>query len=129
MSEVKGLKELIATLERIPKELDKDVEQILEANAREIELQAKKFAPVGTPESTGIKGYIGGSLRNNIKAYRENKKTWAIKANYSNTAPYSIFVEFGTRFMNARPFLFPAFFKQRSQFIDDLEALLKAKFK
>jgi hypothetical protein len=87
MSKVKGLKELIATLERIPKELDKDVEQILEANARMIERNAKRSAPVGTPESTGIKGYLGGSLRDSIKAYRENKKTWIIETNYFNIAP------------------------------------------
>lgn len=27
---------------------------------------AKKNCPVGTPESTGIKGYVGGRLRNSI---------------------------------------------------------------
>lgn len=27
---------------------------------------AKKLAPVGTPESTGVPGYIGGTLRNSI---------------------------------------------------------------
>ena len=115
---VKGLEKLIATLERIPKELDKEVEHVLEANAREIELNAKRNAPVDT-----------GKLQQSIKSFKSNEKEYTIKSNATGLAPYGIFVEHGTRFMRAQPFLFPAFFKQRARFIDDLEDLLKRKVK
>lgn len=126
---VKGLKELIAVLEKIPKELDVAIEKRLESSAQQIEADAKAKAPVGTPESTGIKGYIGGSLRQSIKSTQTKDKEYTIKANSTGNAPYAAFVEFGTRFMRARPFLYPAFFKNRAEFISNLEDLLQKTFK
>lgn len=38
---------------------------------------------------------------------------------------YAVFLEFGTRYMAARPFLFPAYEKNRARFLQ----LLKANFK
>ena len=95
---------------------------------------AKKLAPVGTPESTGIPGYIGGLLRGSIthalsgkqpaiSTYQDNAGTR--RGSYSGTAPeesganksavyigtnveYSIYVELGTIKMDAQPFLKPA---------------------
>ena len=95
---------------------------------------AKKLAPVGTPESTGIPGYIGGLLRGSIthalsgnqpaiSTYQDN--AGKRKGSYSGTAPeegdankksvyigtnveYSIYVELGTIKMDAQPFLKPA---------------------
>ena len=95
---------------------------------------AKKLAPVGTPESTGIPGYIGGLLRGSIthalsgnkpaiSTYQDNAGTR--RGSYSGTAPeegdankkavyigtnveYSIDVELGTIKMDAQPFLKPA---------------------
>lgn len=115
---VKGLKELIAVLEKIPNELDKAVESVLEDNAQEIERDAKSFAPLDT-----------GKLRQSIKSTQTKDKEYTIKANSTGNAPYATFVEFGTRFMRAQPFLYPAFFKGRSRFIKDLENLLEKTFK
>ena len=95
---------------------------------------AKKLAPVGTPESTGIPGYIGGLLRGSIthalsgeqpaiSTYQDNAGTR--RGSYSGTAPeeidsnksavyigtnveYSSYVELGTIKMDAQPFLKPA---------------------
>ena len=95
---------------------------------------AKKLAPVGTPESTGIPGYIGGLLRGSIthalsgnkpaiSTYQDNAGTR--RGSYSGTAPeegdankksvyigtnveYSIYLELGTIKMDAQPFLKPA---------------------
>ncbi len=129
MSEtVKGLKKLISTLEKLPAELENDIHAIVGENAREIEEEAKRRAPVGTPESTGIKGYIGGSLKQSIKRLSVGKLVFKIITNSTGHAPYAIYVEYGTRKMKKQPFLFPAFFAQRPKFIEDLEALLKSKF-
>lgn len=115
---VKGLKELIAVLDKIPKELDTNVESVLEVNAQDIEIDAKRNAPLDT-----------GKLRQSIKATKTKDKEYTIKANSTGLAPYAPFVEYGTRFQRAQPFLFPAFFKGRAKFTDDLEDLLQDTFK
>jgi HK97 gp10 family phage protein len=114
---VKGLKELIAVLEKIPKELDSTVDETLEANAQDIERNAKSKAPVDT-----------GKLQQSIKALKESEKTYIIRANNTGKAPYAPFVEYGTRFQRAQPFLFPAFFAGRDRFVKDLKNLLDKTF-
>ena len=143
--QIKGVKKLTKQLENISKEVDNEVEAITRITAEDISTNAKFSAPVGTPESTGIKGYLGGTLRQSITAFAVNSKTWAVAA-FAKYAPY---VEFGTggsvevpnelkdlaiRFkgkgirrinLPARPFLYPAFVKGRGQYIKDLKKLLK----
>ena len=84
---------------------------VTEAMARALEIcggkaetYAKQLAPVGTPESTGIPGYHGGTLRNSITHEQENENTEAV----GSAVKYSPFVELGTYKMKARPFLRPA---------------------
>lgn len=84
---------------------------VTEAMARALEIcggkaetYAKQLAPVGTPESTGIPGYHGGTLRNSITHEQWDEKTEVI----GSTVNYSKFVELGTYKMKARPFLRPA---------------------
>ena len=113
METVKGLKKLLDVLGNIPKEMDGDVEAVLEANAKEIEFEAKRMCPVDT-----------GKLRQSILATKEGDKTYKIEANATGLAPYAPFVEHGTSKMSAQPFLYPAFFKGRERFTNDLEDLL-----
>lgn len=47
-------------------ELERTKAKVLEMIGERAETYAKKLCPVGTPESTGIKGYRGGTLRNSI---------------------------------------------------------------
>lgn len=76
----------------------------LEICGGKAETYAKQLAPVGTPESTGIPGYHGGTLRNSITHEQWDEKTEVI----GSTVDYSKFVELGTYKMKARPFLRPA---------------------
>lgn len=146
MESVKGLKRLISVLEKLPKKLDNDVAAIIEANAQEMELDAKRNAPLVT-----------GKLRQSIKAIKVDKLTYKIAANTTGLAPYAQFIEYGTvphkirpknakalKFKvggetvfakevnhpgtKAKPFLFPAFFRSRKNVTNDLEALLKRTF-
>lgn len=117
MSTVKGLKELINTLERIPKEMDGDVEAVLEANAAEIVADAKRMAPVDT-----------GKLRQSQGFEKTGDKTYVVRSNATGLAPYDVFVEYGTRFQQAKAFFFPAVFKGRSRLLNDLKDLLNDKF-
>ena len=47
-------------------ELSRAKERALETIGLKAEGYAKRLCPVGTVESTGIKGYLGGTLRNSI---------------------------------------------------------------
>lgn len=65
----------------------------LEAIGEDAADTAARRAPVGTPESTGIPGYIGGTLKNSISsAVVENENAVYIGTNVEY-APYQ---EFGT---------------------------------
>ena len=102
--------------------VDADVDAVLEANAQDIEVEAKRLAPVDK-----------GTLQQSIKAIRISNKTYKIAANATGLAPYAPFVEFGKPVGTGpnggpKPFLFPAFFKGRTQFTDDLEDLLEDTF-
>lgn len=56
-----------------------------------VEKYAKALCPVGTSESTGIKGYRGGTLRNSI-TYQVEENTVSIGSNVE----YAPYVELGT---------------------------------
>ena len=108
--------------------MEEQVEQWLEAIGEDAAGTAADVCPVGTPESTGIKGYIGGTLRNSISAATEvwqsdfNKHDGA-QAEISDVMPqekpekgavyigtnveYAPYNELGTVKMDAHPFLRP----------------------
>ena len=93
------------------KDYSKDVKAAYEqARQRSLEIigmtaegYAKKICPVGTPESTGIAGYVGGRSRDSITHAVEGKAVY-IGSNVS----YFPHFEFGTIHMKARPTLRPA---------------------
>lgn len=64
---------------------------------------AKLRCVVGTPESTGIKGYVGGNLKNSITDDYEY-----LVAGVGSVVKYAPHVELGTEKKEARPFLKPA---------------------
>lgn len=64
----------------------------LEIVGQKAERYAKALCPVGTPESTGKKGYRGGTLRNSITHGVENGDTVYIGSNVE----YAPYVELGT---------------------------------
>lgn len=90
---------------------DEAIKAVTDAMARALEIcggkaetYAKQLAPVGTPESTGIPGYRGGTLRNSITHEQWDEKTEVI----GSAVKYAPYVELGTYKMAARPFLRPA---------------------
>jgi len=139
-AEIKGLQELLKKFKTLDKEIIKNVDDLIEGAAQEIELDAKVAAPVNKLKS-------GGSLRQGIKA----EPIQGEKLGYRVVAKekYSAFMEFGTggkvkvpselkeialqfkgkgiREVNIkpRPFLYPAFVKHRKILIKDLKDYLK----
>ena len=72
-------------------ELERAKARALEIIGLKAEGYAKRLCPVGTVESTGNKGYRGGTLRNSI-THAVDKDTVAIGSNVE----YAPYVELGT---------------------------------
>ena len=72
-------------------ELSRAKARALETIGLKAEGYAKRLCPVGTVESTGIKGYRGGTLRNSI-THTVDGDVLSVGSNI----PYSAYVELGT---------------------------------
>ena len=135
-SEIKGLQELLKKFKTLDKEIVQNVEDIMEGAAKNIEEDAKVAAPVDF-----------GKLRQGIKLEPIAGKEMGYRVVAKEK--YSAFMEFGTggrvkvpselkevaiqfkgkgiREVNIqpRPFLYPAFVKNRKILIKDLKDYLK----
>ena len=69
------------------------VRLILTAWGIAIQNYAVKLVPVGTPESTGIEGYTGGTLKQSITYEVDTAQKRVI---VGSNVPYSVYVELGT---------------------------------
>ena len=141
---IKGLTKVLKDLEKFGDEVKEEVHIITGDNATKIELSAKNNAPVNK-----LIGF-GGDLKQGIKAIELGKSDFKIMANANGLAPYSAYVEFGTGEKNTKvpmelkemalkfkgkgvkeinlkpqPYLYPAFVKGRTQYLKDLNELLK----
>jgi HK97 gp10 family phage protein len=136
--EIKGLNKLLKDLQNLGVEGQRAIAETTGANAKEIEANAKTYAPIDT-----------GKLRQSISSFEKDKLTWIIRANATGNAPYAAYMEFGTgglvevpdelkeiaiRFkgkgvkkidLRPQPYLYPAFVKGRLQYIKDLKEDLK----
>ena len=88
---VNGIEITTNNVQEILRELDGSVEKILTMIGIKAERYAKARCPVGTPESTGKKGYRGGTLRNSI-TFQVEGDTLSIGTNVE----YAPYVELGT---------------------------------
>jgi HK97 gp10 family phage protein len=91
--DVEGFEEFRAAVERFDSGLQGNVQRQLESWAESVKALAKQLVPVRT-----------GHLRDSIYV-----KIGDWVAEIGSEAAYALFVEFGTRRMMARPYLFPAF--------------------
>jgi len=89
MSTILGLPELLATFGRFQVEAEVGEEIAEQAGARVVAADMRNRAPVDT-----------GALRNSIKVSSGEEG-----AQVSVTVPYARFVQFGTRYMEAQPFI------------------------
>ncbi len=117
----------IIGMEKLQKKLKKNVQmaevkRVVRHNGAEMQEKAQRNAPVGTPESTGISGYVGGTLKRSIGI---DITDGGMTAEVEPTADYAPYVELGTRFMEAQPYLKPAFEEQREKFKKDMKKLTR----
>lgn len=133
---VKGINTVIANIRKYGKEAEKDIEGVTELVARNIEKNAKQLAPANF-----------GKLGQSIQAVKETPLNWRIEAG-GVLAPYAPFVEFGTgglvdvpnelkeqaiKFkgkgikqinLRARPYLYPAYLRGKTEYLDKLKKVL-----
>ena len=99
--DVQGVDELVQSMQRLDKAMQERVRAWLYDWAKRVVEEAKRNAPVRT-----------GYLRSKIYAMAQE---WVVEI--GAWAAYSYFVEFGTRYMAAHPFLYPAI----QEFLPELE--------
>lgn len=92
-------------IDSVMQKTNDSINRALEMIGIEAEKFAKALCPVGTPESTGIAGYMGGTLRNSIAHQVVMQETAVYVGTNVKYAPY---VELGTSKMAKRPYLKPA---------------------
>lgn len=98
------------------------VRTVVRKNGADLQTKAQENAPVGTPQSTGIPGYVGGKLKQSIGL---DITDGGLTVEVEPTADYAAYVEYGTRFMEAQPYLKPAYDEQKKKFVKDLNELVR----
>lgn len=95
---------------------------VIREAARMVQRSARDIVPVGTPESTGVKGYVGGTLKASIQVNHLPKQQSSVVYTTTEYAPY---VEFGTRKMRAQPFMRPAIEVNRDPINENMKNYLR----
>lgn len=95
------------------------VKTVVRKNGDQMNARMKRNA---SPGGAFVKGYTKGDTRDSINTQiLDNGMTAAV----GPTTEYSAYVEFGTRFMTAEPFIKPAWEEQKEQFKSDMGKLMK----
>lgn len=106
---VNGLAELEKKLQR--NATMSDVKQIVRLNGAELNVNAQRKAPVDT-------GFLRRSIVFQLASMGFEARVFA-------TADYAPYLEWGTRFMAAMPFMGPAFRIQKEKFKSDMQRLVR----
>jgi HK97 gp10 family phage protein len=109
-----GLDALLAKFDKMDQEIENAVGGLVKKNTIEMTEKTVKNAVF-------TQGYQTGYTKRNI----ETKIVSKLEAKTISKSEHSGYLEYGTRFMDAQPFVFPAFFEQKKQFLADLERLVK----
>ena len=105
---------------KLLKGVSKDqISRVVRRNTAELTQKAKERAPVST-EKTNPGGAHGQLKRSIIPSMSSGGMVGKVNA----TVDYAEYVEMGTRFMAAQPYMKPAFDQQKEVFLDDMKKLL-----
>ena len=107
-------------LEKLQKQLRKnadisDVKKVVRQNGSELQRKIQKNADFE-------KGYQTGTTKRSVGL---EIKDGGLTAESGATTDYAEYLEYGTRFMNAQPFVKPALEEQAKQFEKDLKKLVE----
>ncbi|MEM3697361.1 MAG: HK97 gp10 family phage protein [Candidatus Bathyarchaeia archaeon] len=102
--DVEGIEEFRQAMQRLDRGMQRHVHRLLASWAADVKALAKQLVPVRT-----------GHLRSSIYAKIQE---WV--AEVGAEATYALFVELGTRYMQAQPYLYPAI----QEHLPQLEAVI-----
>lgn len=92
-----------------------DVKKVVKKNGSELQQKAQKHADFK-------KGYQTGTTKRSISL---EIKSNGLTAEVQPGTEYSPYLEFGTRFMDAQPFVRPAYNEQKQKFKSDMDKLTR----
>ncbi len=104
-------RDFVAGLGKLSMSAKPTVIKIVQSNASELQKKEKRDVPVDT-----------GFLKRSITLTTEDEGLTAI---VEPTAHYASYVEYGTRFMAAQPYVRPNYYEQVKQFMKEMEKLVK----
>lgn len=106
-----GVNKAIAKIQSYETSKREAVSRIVATTAKRVEAQAQALAPVDT-----------GRLRDSIHT---DIDTGGLGATVGTAVNYAVYQEFGTRYMDAQPFLFPSWEMYKKPFVNDIKKALK----
>jgi len=92
-----------------------DVKRVVRTNGQQLQKKIQSNADFS-------KGYQTGTTKRSVNLEIKDSGFTADSGPETEYAPY---VEYGTRFMEAQPFVRPAFDEQKAKFKSDLQKLMK----
>lgn len=111
--EMKGLKKLD---KRLKKNVTMDdVKRVVRKNGVDMGREMIRNADF-------VKGYQTGATKRSIRLRVEND---GFTSEVAPTTEYAAYLEHGTRFMDAQPFVKPAWDEQKGKFVKDMKKLVK----
>lgn len=108
-----GLKELQKALNT--REAVEDVKKIVRHNGAELQSKMQENADF-------TKGYATGTTKRSIGL---EIKDGGFTAEVGARTEYAPYLEYGTRFMDAQPFVKPAYIEQKAKFESDMQKLAR----
>ncbi len=91
----------------------KDVKRVVRHNGQQLQSKIQRKADF-------TKGYATGTTKRSVDL---KIKANGLEADSGPTTEYSLYLEKGTRFMTAQPFVEPAFNEQKEKFKSDMQKL------
>lgn len=92
-----------------------DVQRVVRHNGSQLQRKMQRKADF-------TKGYATGTTKRSITLLLSDGN---FTATVEPTTEYSPYLEYGTRFMEAQPFVRPAFEEQKEKFKEDMKKLVK----
>lgn len=127
---VEGLRELERNLRDLPKTVAKNaLKRVLIKRAQPMAATMKALAPDDprTPESTDLHGSIGVGTKLSKRQARLHRKETKDDKQFAEVfvgagpKPHAHLLEFGTRYMSARPYVRPAWDEHKDAILDGIK--------
>lgn len=122
--EIQGLEELQRDLKKLSKTKN-DIKAVVKKHGSQMLQEAMKNARDSSSGGVFDKGYTTGHTRRNLQQNGVKISDGGLIATVESTTDYAAYVEYGTRKMEAEPYMKPAYEKQERLFEEDIEKLVE----